>query len=68
MGEELIKVLRRHERRLLAIEGVVGVGISGGKIMVYVEGGEVGARVPASIEGVPTEVRVTGKIRKLTSQ
>ena len=66
MGEELVRVLRRYEGELLAVEGVVGVGVSDGKVVVYVEGGEVGVRVPASIEGHPTKVRVTGKIRKLT--
>ncbi|MHC1564261.1 MAG: hypothetical protein ACXQTF_02910, partial [Candidatus Hecatellaceae archaeon] len=60
MTQDIVQVKRRHEGELLAIKGVVGVGVDGGKILVYVESRGVEPEIPASIEGFPTQVVVTG--------
>lgn len=60
----------RTEQRLLAIEGVKGVGIGLDRIgsdalIVYALDASVRARVPAEIEGYPIEITVTGEIDAL---
>lgn len=63
--ERAINAQEKHNAELLATSGVVGtaVGLTDGKpvIQVFVErAGNAG--IPASLEGVPVEVQVTGKI------
>lgn len=59
------RVLARHERRLLQIEGVTGVGIGAGPtgeecIFVYALHNRV--RVPRELDGVDVFIVVTGPI------
>lgn len=59
----------RHTESLLAIPGVVGVGLGvtpngGAALKVFTLGSEV-AGVPAALDGTPVEVVVTGEIRAL---
>jgi hypothetical protein len=59
-------VLRKHEVQLLAIEGVVGVGIQRNAIgddviVVYVRDQSIRSRVPGNLEGVPVETVVSGE-------
>jgi len=58
--------LARHEARLLAIAGVVGVGVgiglTGAVILVYVRNQEARSRVPRVLDGVPVELVVSGEI------
>jgi hypothetical protein len=61
------QVKQSHERELMAIEGVEGVGIGrdsigNDAIIVYLRTEEVRDRVPRSIGGFPVETRVTGII------
>jgi len=60
----VLDVKARHEARLLAIPGVVGVAadLARNRIIVYVETEEDAAKVPSEIEGFPVEVRVVGKV------
>lgn len=53
---------RRNEADLLAIDGVEGVGASGGSIVVYTRNAAVAERLPKQIGGVPVRVRITGEI------
>ena len=61
-------VLERHTARLMSLPGVVGTaeGECGGQpcILVLVERLTPGLRqaVPAELEGIPVEVRETGRI------
>ena len=61
------QVKQRHEVRLMAIEGVEGVGIGTGElgddvIVVYVRDKGYGDEVPKEIEGVRVRAEVTGVI------
>ena len=65
----IIAVQNRHTDRLMAIRGVVGTAIGEGAdgspdIQVLTEGPGV-AGIPADLEGIPVEVKVTGKIMAL---
>lgn len=62
-------VQERHTPRLMAIEGVVGTAIGqldDGRdcILVFVvqDSGEIRARIPATLDGYPVKVQVTGEI------
>lgn len=60
-------VRSRNESRLMAIEGVVGIGVGqtaagDDAIVVYLRDESVRQRVPATIEGYPLEIVVTGEI------
>ncbi|MGE3154072.1 MAG: hypothetical protein AB7G48_18680 [Nitrospiraceae bacterium] len=60
-------VRARNEGSLMAIEGVVGIGIgrtaSGDDaVVIYLRDESVRQRVPAAIEGYPLEIVVTGGI------
>jgi hypothetical protein len=60
-------VRARHESRLLAIPGVVGVAVgrtSVGEpsIVVYLRDASAQSRVPRTLDGLPVEYRVTGEI------
>jgi len=61
----ILEVKERHESRLLAIPGVVGVGVNleTRTIVVYVETADVCARLPRSLDGYPVRCEVVGKIR-----
>lgn len=67
-SEATIEAVRsRNESRLMAIEGVVGIGVgrtAGGDdaIVVYLRDESARQRVPARIEGYPLEIVVTGGI------
>jgi len=65
---EILEVKNRHEDELMAINGVVGVGIGEGNgspcIVVYLENDskELESRVPEWVEGFPVITEVTGPI------
>lgn len=60
----------RLNRRVMGIKGVTGTaqGLRGGKpcIKVYLEKDDprLRARLPRSVDGVPVDVEVTGKMRR----
>lgn len=59
------KIKARHEDRLFGLAGVVGTGLSRDErgrpvVEIYVEKAGGGAGAPATLEGVPTRVVVTG--------
>jgi hypothetical protein len=62
------QVLRRHTDSLMAVPGVVGTaeGSCAGKpcILVLVERStaELRKRIPSELEGVPVEIRETGRV------
>ena len=61
------QVKQRHERELMAIEGVEGVGIGNDSIgndaiIVYLRTEHAKTRVPSSIDGYPVQTIVTGII------
>lgn len=66
--EATIEAVRaRNEDSLMAIEGVVAMGVgrtAGGDdaIMVYLRDESVRERVPTTIEGYPVEIVVAGEI------
>lgn len=65
--------LARHQPALMAIDGVVGVGvgrnaIGDDAIIVYVRDGSVRRRLPPSVERYPLEAVVTGDIDALREQ
>ena len=67
-GQSPIETARqRHERALMAIDGVVGVGVgrtpTGDEaIVLYLRDASVKNRVPAQVEGYPVETTITGEI------
>ena len=67
-GQSQVEHVRaRHERALMAIDGVVGVGIGRTRIgddaiVLYLRDVSVKQRVPIQIEGYPVETTVTGEI------
>ncbi len=67
-GQSQIETARqRHERALMAIDGVVGVGVGrtpmgDDAIILYLRDASVKKRVPACVEGYPVETVVTGEI------
>jgi len=58
-----LDVKNRHELNLLKVQGVRGVGVAQGRIIVYTD--SPGVNVPSSLEGVPTQVKVAGRVRVL---
>jgi hypothetical protein len=66
--EEILEVKNRHEDELMAINGVVGVGIGECNglpcIVVYLEDDseELKSRIPEWVEGFPVTTEVTGPI------
>jgi hypothetical protein len=62
------EALEKHQDRLMAIQGVQGVGIGGSEdspqivVMVSHGGAEMRKRLPSSLEGIPVKVEVTGEI------
>lgn len=70
-SRDIVAVKDRHERELLNLSGVVGVGIGECKkkpcIRVFVEKRtpELERRIPKQIEGIDVDVEVTGPIKRL---
>lgn len=65
--EGILQVKDAHEQRLLALPGVVGVGIGqtdigGDAVMVYLEYEGTAAGLPKTLESVPVVWEVTGPI------
>ena len=63
-------VRQRHERDIIAIDGVVGLATGrsragGDAIVVYVRDASVEARVPSELEGYPVVTVVTGAVDAL---
>ena len=67
MTDEIERVQERHESQLMAVPGVVGVGIGVRQgrpallVMVRERTPEV-ARLPPTLEGVPLAIEVVGDI------
>lgn len=66
-NSDIVQVLARNQERLLAIEGVAGVGIGrtpmgGSALVIFVLNASVKDRVPKEVEGYPATVVVTGPI------
>ncbi len=66
----VVEIKNRCEPRLLAIDGVRGVGIGTGDlgdevILVYVLDNATKRRVPLDVEGVPVRTVVSGEIDAL---
>jgi hypothetical protein len=63
------EALEKHQDRLMAMEGVQGVGIGGSEdspqiiVMVSHGGAEMRKKLPSNLEGYPVKVEVTGEIR-----
>ena len=70
-ASSLSEVKERHTPELMAIPGVVGVGIGGTPgeehLVVYLENGspELKARIPTELEGYKVATVVTGAIKPL---
>lgn len=68
VGPSQIEIVReRHERELMAIDGVVGVvvgrtPIGDDAIIIYLREASVKQRVPTQVGGYPIETIVTGEI------
>lgn len=67
-----VEVKRKHEKAWLAVRGVVAVGVGQGAdtapcIVVSVESDpeRIRREIPAEVEGVPVEIRVSGPMRAL---
>jgi len=58
-----LDVKNRHELNLLRVQGVRGVGVAQGKIIIYTD--SPGVKIPSSLDGVPTQVKVVGRVRVL---
>lgn len=58
-----VEVKNKYEDQLLRIPGVVGVVATEDRIVVFVE--SEGVRVPSSLEGIPVEKRVVGRVTTL---
>jgi len=65
VAASIFEAKARHEAELLRIPGVVGVGVVGNTLIVYVETAQAAAAVPRRIEGFPVQVRVIGRVRPL---
>jgi hypothetical protein len=67
---QIESVRARHERRLMAIDGVLGVAVGRNKlghdaIVVYLRDASVKSRIPSEVEGYPVETETTGPIDAL---
>jgi len=58
-------VFEKAKRVLLRIDGVVGVSVRDGRLVVFVESEEDVYKVPRVFEGVPVDVVVVGRVRLL---
>ena len=61
------KIKEKHERDLLGITGVVGVGIGeeAGRNVIVVSISKISPKIPFNVEGVPVRVKYTGVIKAL---
>ena len=68
----LMQVQERHTPQLLALPGVLGtatgLGADGRPVLVVLAGREGLVGIPATLEGAPVEVRVTGEFYALQSE
>lgn len=69
----LAQVLAREQASLLAIEGVLSVGIGLGSpgaeaLVIGVVDAAVAARLPQQIDGVPVMLKVSGPVDALTKR
>lgn len=67
---EAQRIRRKHERSLLAIDGVNGVGISrtpigNDAIVVYVRDRSVKDKIPETLDGIPVVVEIVGEFDAL---
>lgn len=62
---ELLAIKNKEEAELLAIAGVVGVGLRNRRIIVYVENRSVAPNIPVKVNDVPITVFETGKLYSL---
>ncbi len=62
-----VSILQKYKRYLMGISGVVGVGLEGKYIVVFVEKltPELRAVIPMSLEGIPVKIIETGTLRIL---
>ncbi len=66
----IVQVKQNYEHKLMAIDGVEGVGIGRNQIgddviLVYLRDEEVGDRIPFTIEGFQVKRQITGIIDAL---
>lgn len=64
---EIERVKMKHEQRLLAVDGVVGVGIGSTEIgddaiVVYLREAHIQARIPSDLDGFPVRTEISGEI------
>ncbi len=64
---QIAQVKQNYEHKLMAIDGVEGVGIGQNQIgddviLVYLRDEEVGSRIPFMIEGFQVKTQITGII------
>ena len=61
------KIKEKHERDLLGINGVVGVGIreEAGRNVIVVSISKISPKIPFNIEGISVRVKYTGTIKAL---
>jgi hypothetical protein len=62
------QVLDQHELRLMRIRGVEGVGVEQDfagteRIVIYVRDSAVSRNLPATLDGVPIRVEVSGEFK-----
>jgi len=64
---EAQRVKEKHEKDLLAIKGIVGIGFNG-SIIVYVEKltPQIASFIPRTLDGVAVHIKETGKIKLLS--
>jgi hypothetical protein len=67
----IVAVKQNHERELMAIDGVEGVGVGRNQIgdeviLVYLRDEEVKKRIPPNIAGFQVETQITGIIDALS--
>jgi len=58
-------VLRRHEAELLSVDGVEGVGVRDGHLVIYLRDEAVRSQVPTEVDGVGVETEIVGRILAL---
>ena len=65
--KQVRKIKEKHERDLLGITGVVGVGIGeeAGRNVIVVSVSKRSPKIPLYIEGVPVRVKYIGVIKSL---
>jgi len=62
MYRKVIAVKEKYEKELLRIDGVVAIVAHPDKLVVMVETEDVCSRIPPTIEGVPVECKVVGRV------